>query len=115
MGLADPGKTLTELRRGTVSFCVLALLGERERYAVEIVGDLASSGALASSQGTIYPLLRRLREEGLVETTWEKSSSGPPRRYYRLTSLGKSELVTFREEWERYRNAVDDLLFKGAA
>lgn len=109
----EPSRTLTELRRGTVTYCVLALLGERERYAVEVVQELALTGVLASGQGTIYPLLRRLRTDGLVETTWRDSELGPPRRYYRLTATGLAALVTFREEWERFRNGVDDLLWKG--
>lgn len=109
----EPSRTLTELRRGTVTYCVLALLGERERYAVELVHTLAECGALASGQGTIYPLLRRLADAGLVETTWKESTQGPPRRYYRLSRTGRDALNTFREEWERFRDAVDDLLWKG--
>lgn len=104
---------MSELRRGTVSFCVLALLDERERYAVELVSDLAGSEALAASQGTIYPLLSRLREDGLVATTWRESRSGPPRRYYRLTDDGRRSLEAFRLEWDHFRDAVDRLLHKG--
>lgn len=104
---------MTELRRGTVAFCVLAMLDERERYAVELVGDLAATEALAASQGTIYPLLSRLRDDGLVLTTWQESPSGPPRRYYRLTDEGRRSLETFRDEWAGFRDAVDRLLTKG--
>lgn len=98
---------MTELRRGVVAFCVLALLDERERYAVELVADLAASEALAAGQGTIYPLLSRLRSDGLVTTTWQESASGPPRRYYRLTDDGRDALAVFRAEWVRFRDAVD--------
>lgn len=114
----EPGrakKSMSELRRGTVVFCVLALLDERERYAVELVSDLADTEALAASQGTIYPLLSRLRDDGLVATTWQESPSGPPRRYYRLTDQGQRSLETFREEWVHFREAVDQLLRKGQA
>ncbi|GAA1163038.1 PadR family transcriptional regulator [Nesterenkonia sandarakina] len=106
---------MSELRRGTVVFCVLALLDERERYAVELVSDLADTEALAASQGTIYPLLSRLRDDGLVATTWQESPAGPPRRYYRLTDQGQRSLETFREEWVHFREAVDQLLQKGQA
>jgi PadR family transcriptional regulator PadR len=106
---------MTELRRGTIVFCVLALLHERERYAVELVGALTDSQALAAGAGTIYPLLSRLREEKLVVTTWQESRSGPPRRYYRLTAAGRHSLDAFREEWAQFRDAVDQLLVKGAS
>lgn len=104
---------MTELRRGTVAFCVLVMLDERERYAVELVCDLAATEALAASQGTIYPLLSRLRDDGLVATTWQESPSGPPRRYYRLTEDGRRSLDAFRGEWAQFRGAVDRLLEKG--
>lgn len=105
---------MSELRRGTVAFCVLALLAERERYAVELVSDLGAHRALAAGQGTIYPLLSRLRADGLVDTTWEESPSGPPRRYYRLTEAGRGSLAQFRAEWEQVRDAVDHLLTRGS-
>lgn len=104
---------MSELRRGTVAFCVLALLDERERYAVELVGDLGTYQALAAGQGTIYPLLSRLRSDGLVDTTWEESPNGPPRRYYRLTEDGHRSLEQFRAEWGQVREAVDHLLTRG--
>lgn len=103
---------MSELRRGTVTFCVLALLDEREHYAVELVGGLAAHQALAAGQGTIYPLLSRLRSDGLVDTTWQESPAGPPRRYYRLTDAGRHSLELFRAEWVQFRDAVDHLLTK---
>ncbi|ANY06536.1 PadR family transcriptional regulator [Pseudonocardia sp. HH130630-07] len=109
------GRSVSELRRGTVAFCVLALLDVRERYAVELVSELAASDALAAGQGTIYPLLSRLRSDGLVSTTWQESPAGPPRRYYRLTESGAAALAAFREEWSRFRDAVDGLLLAGSA
>lgn len=104
---------MSELRRGTVAFCVLALLAQRERYAVELLADLAAHEALATGQGTIYPLLSRLRSDGLLDTTWQESPTGPPRRYYRLTTQGHSALTVFEGEWARFRDAVDELLEKG--
>jgi PadR family transcriptional regulator PadR len=105
---------MTELRRGTIAFCVLALLDERERYAVELVSALTDSQALAAGAGTIYPLLSRLRDDELVVTTWQESPTGPPRRYYRLTDAGRRSLNVFRGEWAQFRDAVDGLLAKGA-
>lgn len=104
---------MSELRRGTVAFCVLALLDHREYYAVELVAELAGHDALAAGQGTIYPLLSRLRTDGWVDTTWQESPSGPPRRYYRLTDDGREALEAFRGEWVRFQTAVDAVLLRG--
>jgi len=68
---------------------------------------------MVTSEGTLYPLLSRLRKEGLVETTWRESSSGPPRRYYTLTAEGESTLDAFVVEWRRFSRSVDGLLAMG--
>jgi PadR family transcriptional regulator PadR len=91
---------ISQLRRGALEFCVLALLSDGERYSFEI--------------GTLYPLLSRLRKEGSVETTWRESVAGPPRRYYRLTPTGRALLQAFASEWVRFRDSVDTLLATGA-
>jgi PadR family transcriptional regulator PadR len=95
------------LRRGTLEFCVLAMLESEPRYGVELVGRLAADGTLTTSEGTLYPLLSRLRRAGWVTTTWEESRTGPPRRYYGLTDSGKAALTNFRSEWVVFRDAVD--------
>ena len=100
----------TSLRRGTLEFCVLALLETEQRYGVELVGRLGLEAALTTSEGTLYPLLSRLRRVGWVTTTWQESPSGPPRRYYGLTKQGKAALATFRSEWVSFRDAVDRLV-----
>jgi PadR family transcriptional regulator PadR len=101
---------LSQLRRGTLEFCVLALLRDRERYGFELVRTLADVDGLVTSEGTIYPLLTRLRREQLVSTFWQESDTGPPRRYYRLTDAGQEALTDFTREWSRFRDAVDALL-----
>jgi len=98
------------MRRGALQYCVMSLLATRERYGFELVQDLARADGMVMGEGTIYPLLARLRREGLVETTWQESASGPPRRYYRLTTDGHQALGVFTEEWRRFRTTVDDLL-----
>ena len=95
------------MRRGTLEYCVLALLRSEERYAFDLVRTLAETDGMVTSEGTIYPLLSRLRREGLVSSTWEESPSGPPRRYYRLTEKGRTALAAFVDEWQRFRDAVD--------
>jgi PadR family transcriptional regulator, regulatory protein PadR len=108
-----PGETrnpLTELRRGVLEYCVLAVVRDDESYAFDIVRRLASAGELVTSEGTIYPLLSRLRRDRLVTTTWRESDAGPPRRYYRITDDGRQALDGFALDWTRFRRAVDAIL-----
>ncbi len=100
------------MRRGAIEFCVLALLSRREHYGFELVQRLSEADGLLTSEGTIYPLLSRLRRDGLVETEWRESTSGPPRKYYRLTSDGARALGHYRGQWEQFRNAVNSLLYE---
>jgi PadR family transcriptional regulator PadR len=105
---------LAQMRKGTLQYCVLALLVDEERYGFDLVRSLAEQDGMVTSEGTIYPLLSRLRRDGLVETTWRESSSGPPRRYYRLTKAGRAALDGFRNEWSGFRNAVDHFIERKA-
>lgn len=98
---------LAQMRRGTLQYCVLSLLADEERYGFDLVRGLAEMDGMVTSEGTIYPLLSRLRRDGLVESNWQESPSGPPRRYYRLTTAGRTALDGFRLEWRRFRDAVD--------
>ncbi|MDO5503157.1 MAG: PadR family transcriptional regulator [Actinomycetia bacterium] len=100
---------LTQLRRGALEHCVLALLESGERYGYDLVSELSDAG-LVASEGTVYPLLSRLRTGGLVATSWRDSSGGPPRRYYSLTPTGASALGDFREAWSSFRVSVDTIL-----
>jgi PadR family transcriptional regulator PadR len=95
------------MRRGTLQYCVLALLDAEELYAFDLVRALSDVDGMVTSEGTIYPLLSRLRRDGLVESDWRESAAGPPRRYYRLTSAGRAALAQFTREWSRFRDAVD--------
>ncbi|MEO8106479.1 MAG: PadR family transcriptional regulator [Actinomycetes bacterium] len=110
-----PGRhsSLTQLRRGALEYCVLALVNDQERYAVDLVDDLGRIQALVTSEGTLYPLLSRLRREGKVATTWRESELGPPRRYYRITNSGRVALQGFAQEWTSFRDAVDALIIEG--
>jgi PadR family transcriptional regulator, regulatory protein PadR len=109
-GATKRDAAISQLRRGVIEFCVLALLADDERYGFELVQKLAGEDALVTTEGTLYPLLGRLRREGAVETTWRESSAGPPRRYYRLTPAGRKSLAAFVDEWSRFRNSVDAIL-----
>lgn len=105
---------MAQMRRGSIEFCVLALLREQERYGLDLSRRLAADG-LVTSEGTMYPLLARLRQDGLVETSWHESSQGPPRRYYRLTNEGRAALDAFTVQWHGFRDAIDNLLDGGRA
>jgi PadR family transcriptional regulator PadR len=101
---------ISQMRRGTLQYCVLALLATEERYGFDLVKELGEVEGMVTSEGTIYPLLTRLRKEGLVETSWQESPTGPPRRYYSLTAAGHAALEAFAEEWKRFRDAVDHFM-----
>jgi PadR family transcriptional regulator, regulatory protein PadR len=105
---------LSQMRRGTLQYCVLALLAKEERYGFDLVRGLAEVDGMVTSEGTIYPLLSRLRRDGLVESSWQESTAGPPRRYYRLTDAGRTALEGFRLEWRRFRDAVDHFVERKA-
>ena len=103
------GSQVGQLRRGVADRCVLALLERRERYGFELAKEL-SDAHLIAGEGTIYPLLARLRREGLVDTMWRESREGPPRRYYLLSAAGGQALKEFRVEWVRFVQSVNQLL-----
>ncbi|MBV7670171.1 PadR family transcriptional regulator [Streptomyces halstedii] len=105
-----PSKAVSQLRKGVLEYCVLALMRDGPRYGVELLRELEETGALATSQGTVYPLLSRLRRDELVVTSWRESTSGPPRRYYELTEAGHAALAEFTGTWPGFRDAVDRLL-----
>jgi PadR family transcriptional regulator PadR len=108
-------KLLSQLRRGSIQYCVLALLRDEDRYGFELTRALAESDGLVTSEGTVYPLLARLRHEGLVDTSWQESTQGPPRRYYRLTPDGREALDAFVAQWRRFRDAIDGVLDEESA
>ncbi len=101
---------IAQLRRGVIEYCVMALLERDERYGFDLVRELASLDGMETSEGTLYPILGRLRRDGLVESTWRESPTGPPRRYYRLSDRGRQGLGEFRQEWQRFADTVGRIL-----
>jgi PadR family transcriptional regulator, regulatory protein PadR len=97
-----------QLKRGVLELCVLALLARGDNYAYEIATRLASE--IGMGEGTIYPLMRRMQADGLLEDYLVESSSGPPRRYYRLSRAGRASLSAQRKTWETFSRAIDRLL-----
>lgn len=106
----DLDGVLTQLRKGVLEYCVLATLRAGPAYGLELANRLASRQVLFASEGTLYPLLSRLRRQGWVDTAWQESTSGPPRRYYRLTEAGSAALDTFVAAWGPFRDDVQTVL-----
>ena len=97
-----------QLRKGVLDLCVLALLGQQDGYAYDIASRLAE--AIGMGEGTIYPLMRRMQADGLVNTYLEESSSGPPRKYYQLTKAGRAALIEQKADWNAFAAAVAKIL-----
>ncbi|CAL4866640.1 MULTISPECIES: PadR family transcriptional regulator [Asticcacaulis] len=97
-----------QLKKGVLGLCVLAVLARNESYAYEIASHL--SDAIGMGEGTIYPLMRRMQTDGLVTTYLVESSSGPSRKYYKLTDAGRAALDAQAAEWRGFAAAVDALL-----
>lgn len=100
----------TQLRKGSLEIAVLALVSAEPRYGADIVESLAARPGLEAAAGTIYPLLTRLKNAGLVETQWHESPVGPPRKYYSLSLSGRRQLAAQREAWARLSSAMTALL-----
>jgi PadR family transcriptional regulator PadR len=96
----------SQLRRGVLELCILQVLRRDASYGYEIVTTLGSLGPLAAGENTVYPLLRRLKTEGVLETFTEDSPAGPPRQYYRLSPEGRRRLTALQKEWEAMADAV---------
>jgi len=101
---------LTELRRGVLGPCVLALLELRPRFGLELVRDLAAADGLLTSDGTVYPLLNRLRDAGLVTSEWRDAEGERARRYYSITEAGQERLAEFRSDWAQFAATVGTVL-----
>jgi PadR family transcriptional regulator PadR len=99
---------LSALRKGLLEFLILAIVSAGEVYVADILLRLRTTD-FATQEGTLYPLLSKMRREGLLEYEWRESASGPPRKYYRLTESGDSELAEFREYWTSLTTLIDEL------
>ena len=99
---------ISQLRRGVLELCILQVLRRDASYGYEIVTTLAGLGPLAAGENTVYPLLRRLKADGILETFTRESPAGPPRLYYRLTVEGRRRLATLEREWTSMVAAVEE-------
>lgn len=97
--------TKAQMRKGILEFCILSLLKGKDCYTSEIL-EMLKDAKLLVVEGTIYPLLTRLKNDDLLSYRWEESTSGPPRKYYKLTEQGESFLKELAETWIELSNAV---------
>lgn len=97
--------TKAQMRKGVLEYCILSILKDEDAYVAEILNTLKDAKMLVV-EGTIYPLLTRLKNAGLLSYRWEESSSGPPRKYYGLTETGKIFLKELNTTWNELQNAV---------
>jgi len=97
--------TKAQMRKGVLEFCILSILESSEAYPSEIIEKL-KEGKLIVVEGTLYPLLTRLKNAGLLKYRWEESKSGPPRKYYALTEVGVEFLKELETTWDELVNAV---------
>ncbi|NQY28036.1 MAG: PadR family transcriptional regulator [Flavobacteriaceae bacterium] len=97
--------TKAQMRKGVLEYCILSVLDGQDAYVAEILGTLKDAKMLVV-EGTIYPLLTRLKNAGLLNYRWEESTSGPPRKYYTLTENGKTFLTELTKTWDNLHQAV---------
>lgn len=98
----------TQFKKGVLELCVLASLARKEQYGYELVSKI--SKAIAVSEGTIYPLLRRLKDEHHVQTRLVESREGPPRKYYQLTAEGRKRTQSLAKEWQQFTEKINHYL-----
>lgn len=103
-------KWKSQIVRGTLEYCILLMLDKKVYYGYQILQELSKYPIIASTESTVYPLLRRLQKENYLQSTWQESTEGlPPRKYYSLTADGKNYLDAMNTEWENLLNAMSDL------
>jgi PadR family transcriptional regulator PadR len=110
---ADPesaDKWEVQLRKGCLELAILAALWDERLYGLEILRRLESDSDLVVSEGTVYPLLSRLKTLGLVRSEWVESDAGHPRKYYALTAAGKKRALEMVETWTRFSSSMSKLL-----
>lgn len=98
-----------QMRKGVLEFCILSILSKNDAYASDILNTLKQS-ELIVVEGTLYPLLSRQKNAGLLSYRWEESPQGPPRKYYALTDKGKQALKELEISWQKLIEAVESIM-----
>jgi PadR family transcriptional regulator PadR len=103
--------TSAQMRKGILEFCILSLISGRDLYTSEIL-DTLKKGKMLVVEGTVYPLLTRLKNADLLQYRWEESTSGPPRKYYSITPKGEAFLIELKIAWKELNQAVNIITSK---
>jgi len=106
--------TQVQMRKGILEYCILHIISRGEVYASDMLDELTAARMIVV-EGTLYPLLTRLKNAGLVEYKWVESKSGPPRKYYKLTDIGTNFLTGLTETWEEIIHSTDQITQKSKA
>lgn len=107
----DLENTRSQMRKGILEYCILSIIDKHECYASDIIEEMKKA-KLIVVEGTLYPLLTRLKNAGLLNYKWEESKSGPPRKYYSLTQEGKQFIGELTQTWEELSRAVNIIRYK---
>jgi len=107
-------KTKAQMRKGVLELCILSIIAEKDAYASDILEKLKEA-KLIVVEGTLYPLLTRLKNEGMLNYRWEESKSGPPRKYYTMTEIGIKVLNDLNVNWQDLVKAVNKITLKKAS
>jgi len=102
-------KWSSQVKKGVLSFIVLKVLGEREFYGYELIEEVKQYTKIEIAEGTLYPLMNRLKKEGLVDSNWVEQESGIPRKYYHLTDSGVKNLKEMEEYWQNLVDAIQKI------
>lgn len=100
----------TQLRKGCLDLAILAILWGERLYGLEILRRLEDRAMVEIAEGTLYPILLRLKQEALVESTWVEADAGHPRKYYKLTRLGRQRLLEMSSAWDDFVASISGLL-----
>jgi PadR family transcriptional regulator PadR len=98
----------TAIRKGLLEFLILRIIASDKVYVADMLNRLSTT-EFATQEGTLYPLLSKMRREGLVDYEWQESGAGPPRKYYQLTAKGKSQVAELNEYWQYINTTISEL------
>jgi PadR family transcriptional regulator PadR len=104
----EPEQKFVTIRKGLLEFLILKIISTDKVYVADMMRLLAATD-FATQEGTLYPLLSKMRREELVDYEWQESDTGPPRKYYKLTAKGRSQLAEFEKYWEYLTTTIDKL------
>ena len=98
----------SQMRKGVLEYCILSILDKKEAYASSILDELKSANMIVV-EGTVYPLLIRQKNQGLLSYRWEESTQGPPRKYYEITEKGRAQLAEMDAAWQEMVESIETL------